>query len=83
MTPKSWRTAQNLSLAAMAAKIGITGRNPAATYMRWERGDLRPPDWAVMAVYGLTGGEVSPTDWIELRLSMSRRPEVSGQEVAT
>jgi hypothetical protein len=56
MDPKAWRIEQKLSLAAIAAKVGLSGKNPAVTYRRWEVGASRCPDSIVVQMERLTCG---------------------------
>ena len=71
MDPKAWRIEQKLSLAAIAAKVGLSGKNPAVTYRRWEVGASRCPDSIVVQMERLTCGRVTADDWLRARLSYS------------
>lgn len=71
MDPKTWRIEQKLSLAAIAAKVGLSGKNPAVTYRRWEVGASRCPDSIVVQMERLTEGRVTADDWLRARLSYS------------
>ena len=71
MNPKAWRIEQKLSLAAIAAKVGLSGKNPAATYRRWEVGASYCPDAIVVQMERLTEGRVTADDWLRARLSYS------------
>lgn len=68
LNPKDWRAAAKLSLAAVAAKAGITGQNPARTYVRYESGACICPTEIVETVSKLSAGAVEPNDWHRARV---------------
>ena len=77
-TPLQWRTSAGKSLAAIArqvaAEVGLTGKNPARTYQRWETGANRVPVEVVAAIERLSGGIVTAASWCETRrLFLSRQ----------
>jgi transcriptional regulator with XRE-family HTH domain len=78
--PKSWRTAQGLSLADLAKKAGISGNNPARTYDRYERGEQACPAEVVEVVKTTSGGAVNAESWHGVRLAHLRA--VDGSEKA-
>lgn len=69
MTPKEWRIENGFSLAAVAARLGLGGKNARATYRRWEAGMSRCPLEIVVAVEDLSEGRVTASDWARLRQS--------------
>lgn len=64
MTPEAWRLDSKISLAAAAALVGLTGRNPARTWRRWEVGLRRPPLRVVAKIEELSSGAVRAADWV-------------------
>lgn len=76
MNPKQWREQKGLSLAALAIKLNLSGKNPAATLRRWECGLRRCPDAIVVQMERLTEGRVTADDWLRARLSYSSSPGV-------
>jgi transcriptional regulator with XRE-family HTH domain len=67
MGPSEWRKHANLSQAAMAEKLGISGENPARTWGRWELGERVPPIDVIVAVERLSEGAVTASSWAEVR----------------
>src|SRR5258707_219663 len=55
ITPKRWRLANRLSMAATAATVGVRGKNPARTWQRWENGECTPPLQVVVNIEELNG----------------------------
>lgn len=75
--PKSWRVDAGLSLAAVAARAGIVGKNPMRTYGRYERGEQPCPAEVVEAVRALSDGRVSAETWHQVRLAyLAQRSKV-------
>ncbi len=66
--PKSWRNEAGLTLAEVAARAGITGRNPAKTYSRYETGQSPCPAPVVEAVRSLSEGAVGAEAFHKVRL---------------
>lgn len=66
MNPREWRIAEKLTLADMAAHVGLSGKNPASTYLRWETGKSRCPLVVVHVVERISEGRVTLADWIAL-----------------
>ncbi len=67
ITPRQWRLNAKLSLCAAAGLVGVTGRNPARTWQRWERGDTNPPVKIVAKVEELSQGRVKAADWVFIK----------------
>lgn len=67
MSPEQWRKANNLSQDAVARMIGLTGKNPARTWQRWESGERQPPLTVIAKIEVLSDGAVNTTSWIKLR----------------
>ncbi|WP_061930186.1 helix-turn-helix transcriptional regulator [Aureimonas sp. AU22] len=63
MTPRQWRTAIKLTLEEAAAAVGISGKNPARTWQRWEVGERAPPATVVARVEKLSDSRVKASDW--------------------
>lgn len=66
--PRSWREQAGKTLAEVAQAIGISGKNPARTYARYETGASRCPETVIAAIERLSGGAVTPTSWLRLRM---------------
>lgn len=67
ITPRSWRKSQGLSLAAAAAICGVSGKNPARTWQRWETGEREPSIKAIAAVEQASCGQVKVCSWNVIR----------------
>lgn len=67
-----WRTSRSLTLAEMARRLGISGKNPGATLSRIECGMRQPEADFVERIGVLTAGEVSAGDMHEVRLEWLR-----------
>lgn len=66
MNPREWRIAEKLTLAQVAASVGVSGKNPASTYLRWETGRVRCPLSVIAKLERLSGGKVALADWVKL-----------------
>ena len=73
MSPEQWRNSRGLSQSAMARVLGVSGKNPARTWQRWESGERQPPLKVIRKVETLTDGKVTMLSWIELRSEESER----------
>lgn len=67
--PKTWRNGAGLTLAKVAAECGITGRNPARTYNRYETGEKQAPAEVVAAVDRVSGGKVRAASFQAVRMA--------------
>lgn len=65
--PAQWRAQRNLSMAAVAEIIGLSGKNPARTWQRWENGEREPPLAIILKIEGLSGGQVTTASWVSAR----------------
>lgn len=68
LLPKAWRQAADLSLAEVAAKAGITGKNAARTYDRYEKGEQSCPAPVIETVRELSHGAVGAEAWQFVRI---------------
>lgn len=50
-------------MAAAAAELGVSGKNPARTYQRWETGQSNPPLAVVLKLKTLSNGLVDIGSW--------------------
>lgn len=66
--PKEWRAAAGLTMASVATSAGIIGRNPSATYSRYERGAQQCPAPVIAAVEKLSDGAVTAASWQAVRM---------------
>jgi hypothetical protein len=66
--PKTWRLSEGLTLAIVAAKVGIAGSNPSRTYGRYETGERDCPASVVEAVRKLSGGKIGAEAWHAVRV---------------
>src|SRR3954465_10197713 len=66
-TPAEWRNYRKLSLAAAARLAGVTGKNPARTRQRWERGEREPTMAAIIAIERASQGAVTLGSWMRVR----------------
>lgn len=69
MSPEQWRKAKNFSQDQVARMIGLSGKNPARTWQRWESGERQPPLTVIAKIEVLSEGFVTTTSWIKLRSS--------------
>ena len=67
--PKTWRTAEGLTLAVVAAQAGIAGSNPSRTYSRYETGERDCPPSVIEAVRKLSGGKIGAEAWHHARVA--------------
>lgn len=63
LSPRQWRQRQKLTLAAVAALVGVNGKNPARTWHRWERGEGRPSACVIAKIEAISKGVVSVKSW--------------------
>ena len=85
-SPSVWRKSQKLSLAKAAALVGVTGRNPARAWQRWETGKREPPLSVVLKTELATGGVVTAEAWNATRqafLNAGRNRDDGGKAVHT
>jgi len=73
MSPEEWRLSNGWSQAFIAQALGLTGRNPARTWQRWESGERQPPLRVIRKVEVLSDGKVTMLSWIALRSTVSER----------
>lgn len=68
MLLRDWRFERKLSLGAVAKRVAeATGRKTnAAVVHRWERGAQIPRRLEMVALYLLSGGQVTPNDFYAL-----------------
>lgn len=66
MSPAAWRKQQNLSLARLARRLGIPGRNPARTLQRWENGERQPPLSIIAEYQRISGNKVTLKSWTSI-----------------
>ncbi|MCK1282250.1 helix-turn-helix transcriptional regulator [Bradyrhizobium sp. 61] len=83
VTPRSWRKAQGLSLGAAAALCGVSGKNPARTWQRWETGEREPSIKAVAAVEKASRGEIKAGTWNVIRQSFLSEQKTSSLDSTT
>lgn len=67
MSPQEWRTGRGLSQDALAKLLGLSGKNPARTWQRWEVGDRQPPLSIIAKLEALSDGRVTTRSWIAVR----------------
>ena len=67
ITPKRWRQHRNMSMAGMAAMLGIGGKNPARTWQRYETGAIEPPLSLVARLEMISEGKVTTSAWLSVR----------------
>lgn len=68
MKLKEWRSTQTHTLADVAEKIGISGRNPSRTLQRYEDGSQWPDAPLLDAIIALTNEQVTLQDMHDTRL---------------
>jgi transcriptional regulator with XRE-family HTH domain len=73
LTPKRWRQQKQLSMAGIAAMLGIGGKNPARTWHRYETGISAPPISLVARVELISDGQVTTSSWMNVRQSFLSR----------
>jgi transcriptional regulator with XRE-family HTH domain len=73
-SPRKWREKAALSLADVAAKVGIVGRNPSRTYARYETGENQCPVPVIEGVRLLSKGRVTAESWCAARAEFLKRP---------
>lgn len=73
MNLTSWRKSQNLTLAEVAARLGIDDANPARTLQRFETGERRPSATLIARIEELTESEVCAQDMHLTRLHWERQ----------
>ena len=66
--PETWRKTKGLSSGYMATVAGIKGRNPHATYRRYEKGVNACPASVIPKISDFTNGEIGPVEWQAVRL---------------
>ncbi|TXM71468.1 helix-turn-helix transcriptional regulator [Methylobacterium sp. WL69] len=71
ITPRAWRLSNGLSQSEIARRLGITGKNPARTWQRWETGKARPPINVVVAVEQMSAQQVDARSWLAVEVSHS------------
>ena len=67
MLPIEWRTKAGLSQEHVAKCLGLTGKNPARTWSRYERGERQPRADVIAAVEKMSRGKVSASSWAQAR----------------
>ena len=67
MKPYCYRRDLNLTLADMALKVGLSGKNPAHVWSRYEKGQTGCPVPLQLHVEQLTEGAITPHDWAHVR----------------
>lgn len=67
MSPREWRAGNRWSQAKIAEMLGISGKNPAMTWHRWESGKREPPLSVVAKIEALSDGKVTLHSWTRLR----------------
>jgi transcriptional regulator with XRE-family HTH domain len=60
MKLKMWRHENKITQSSLAALIGVI----LVTVSRWECGTRMPSHRMQVAIHRLTGGAVSPNDWL-------------------
>jgi transcriptional regulator with XRE-family HTH domain len=73
MSPSQWRKDRRLSQRDAAILAGITGKNPARTWNRWELGERQPPMRVVAKIEDESDGRVSARAWADLREAFMTR----------
>lgn len=68
LEPRSWRLREGLTVAEMARRAGISGKNPVRTYGRYETGEQPCPPEVIERVREITGGEVGAEGWQKARV---------------
>jgi transcriptional regulator with XRE-family HTH domain len=82
--PKSWRELAGLTLEAVARTAGIKGKNPAATYRRYETGQNRCPEDVIEKIREMSSGLIGPEEWHAVRAAwLKARPGVGHAALAT
>jgi transcriptional regulator with XRE-family HTH domain len=66
MRPIDWRKQAGLSQESAAKLVGVSGKNPARTWQRWEIGEREPPVSVIAKIETLSDGNVSARDWLEV-----------------
>jgi transcriptional regulator with XRE-family HTH domain len=66
---RDWRQARSLTLDAVAAKLGMPGKNPARTVQRIETGELEARADLVADIAKLTRNEVTAAELTGTRLA--------------
>lgn len=74
MLPIEWRTRAGLSQEHVAKCLGLSGRNPARTWSRYERGERQPRADVIAAVERLSRGKVTANSWALARRSHLEPP---------
>ena len=83
--PKIWRQRAGLTLAEVAARVAIGGRNPARTYQRYENGECACPLSVIVAIERLSGAQIGAKSWQRARqrfLTSQRSSAPSAREEA-
>lgn len=75
-----WRTANQLTLSAMAARLGLQGVNPGRTLHRIETGEREARADLAARIVAATGGEVGPSDLLATRMEWLNRQRPDGEE---
>lgn len=74
MSPAHWRKDRRLSQRDAAILAGVSGKNPARTWNRWELGERQPPIRVVARIEVESEGRVSARAWADLREAFMSRP---------
>jgi transcriptional regulator with XRE-family HTH domain len=69
MDLKTWRVENKLTLADLAARLGLTGPNPGRNLQRIEMGENRPDADLIAAIERFTDGAVDAAAMNETRLA--------------
>lgn len=69
MLPKHWREQTGISLAELARRLGVAGKNPARTYQRYETGERAAPAAIIQRFREISHDAVRAEDWHEARLA--------------
>lgn len=67
MLPAEWRRASGLSQADVAKLLGLTGKNPARTWQRYETGERQPRSNVIGAVERISKRKVTARSWEMVR----------------
>jgi len=72
MNLSDWRKSQSVTLAEAAARLGLSGSNPARTLQRLERGERMPNAVMIETIESATAGQVTAQDLYEVRLAWEK-----------
>jgi transcriptional regulator with XRE-family HTH domain len=67
-----YRKQKNLTVSALARELGMTGKNPARTLDRLEKGERGADAETMQHIHDFTSGDVTPQDMVDTRLEWLR-----------